>query len=335
MTAPVVQRRDLGPPGSLTELGRGGEGVVFDVANRPGIVFKEYLPRTGLVLRRDALERLVALPQQMTEAERRIIMSRTAWPTTVVVDGARLIGYLMPRIPDPYWRTHGARHDPRRVVCDWNFLAYQKQWSASTAIVSDVPRIEGRQVVALVMDLAATMRVLHRHDIVMGDVSGRNLLWTDQPEPRVFSIDCDAFRPEGGDAVGPPKESPDWGDPEVTGSRTNVASDLHKLGLATYRAIWAAAAQRPPATMDVPDGIPDVVIDLIRRSMQPTGRPSAEEWCTQLANALRFEGRPVVRLDNTSVRRTSAGPATGPITAHRPSRDDPPATGGRPVIPTR
>ena len=334
MTTPVIQRHDLGPPGSLTELGRGGEGVVFDVTARPGTVFKEYLPRTGLVLRRDALERLVALPARMSASDQRVLASRTAWPTALVIDGARLAGYLMPRIPDIYWRTHGARHDPRHVVCDWNFLAYRQQWSGSEAIVSDVPRATGRQALELVMDLARTMRILHRYDLVMGDVSGRNLLWTDKPEPRVFVIDCDAFRPEGGDAVCPSKESPEWDDPEVSGSRTTRASDVYKLGLAAYRAIWAASAKRPTGDLQLPEGVPDALADLVRRSVRPSGRPSAREWVDQLATALRFEGRPVVRID--AARRPgpgSDGPPTGPIAVTpTPRKEQPP--GGRPVIPT-
>jgi serine/threonine protein kinase len=242
----------------------------------------------------------------------------------------------MPRIPNEYWRTHGALHDPRKVVCEWNYLAYRKQWSSSSTIVSDVPVPADSDILKLLADLAKTMAVLHRHDIVLGDVSGRNLLWTDQPATTVFIIDCDAFRPQGHDAVNPPKESPDWGDPAVERSATTTASDVYKLGLAAYRALWSATAGRPPANLTPKDGVPDTIIDLILRSMRLEGRPTADEWARELTMLASFSGRPVVRLDRTPQPAPSPhAPAPSGTPRPAPSTDPGSPGTGRPSIPVR
>ncbi len=345
MTIPTIRRTDLAGPGVLTEIGKGGEGTVFDIAGRPGVVYKEYLPRTGLVLNRAALERLIARTADFTDHERQRIISRTAWPTDLVVDGARITGYVMPRIPETYWRTHGASHDPRRVPCDLNYLTYRAQWQTSKDLVSDVPRLDVPDILRLLADLSETMALLHRYGLVMGDVSGRNLLWTDRPALSVFVIDCDAFRPEGEEAVNPPKESPDWGDPAVKNGRTDRASDVYKLGLAAYRSLGARASRFPPMSPEPIEGVPDAVIDLIWRSIALDGRPSAAEWATTTRQLLQFGNRPVVAVNAPRPSPPTdppAAPATHPNGASAPAsasvRDAPPppspsGPSGRPVIP--
>ena len=327
MSVPTIQRAQLAGPGQLSEIGKGGEGTVFDIAGRPDVVYKEYLPRTGLVLNRRALEQLMLSLDEFSEHERKRVLSRAAWPTEVVLEGDRVVGYVMPRIPDTYWRTHGAPHDPRRVPCDLNYLTHRAHWQASAAIVSDVPRLDVPHILQLIADLAETMSVLHRHSLVMGDVSGRNLLWTDRPGHTIFVIDCDAFRREGEDAVNPPKESPDWGDPVVQYSRTDRASDVYKLALAAYRSLAAKASRFPPMQPEPIDGVPDAFIDLLWRSLANQGRPSSDEWARTTRQIVQFGDRPLVTLNVPP-----AAGISGPTTGREPGASGP---SSRPVIPVR
>lgn len=331
----TVQRSSLATPGALTEIGKGGEGTVFDVVGMSGVVYKEYLPRTGVILNRGALERLVEFPMELPATDRQRLDARLAWPSDIVLDGDRFCGYLMPRIPDAFWRTHGALHDPRRVACDWNYLTHRSHWQNSTSIVSDVPRLDAPDILRLVADLAETMAILHRHGIVMGDISGRNLLWTDRPGHAVYAIDCDAFRPEGEDAVTAPKESPDWGDPAVTHSRTNRASDVYKLGLAAYRALWSQASRTPPLRPEPRQGVPETIVDLIWSSLSPHDRPSADAWARTIRQTLAFGDRPIVALHRPSPS-PQLSPAPKETVSSTPPPDEEPEDGrGRPVIPVR
>lgn len=336
MSVPTIQRSDISAHGLLTEVGKGGEGIVFDVAGRPDLVYKEYLPRTGLVLNRAALEQLIGKLSDFTEHEQKKVLSRAAWPTTVVLEGARVVGYLMPRIPDVYWRTHGALHDPRHVPCDLNYLTHRAHWQASAAIASDVPRLDVPHILQLIADLAETMSILHRRELVMGDVSGKNLLWTDRPSLTVFVIDCDAFRVEGGDAINPPKESPDWGDPAVQHSRTNRASDVYKLALAAYRSLAAKASRFPPMHPEPIEGVPDALIDLIWRSLVNEGRPSSQEWGQTTRQIVQFGSRPLVALnDRTATATATAKPQPRRSQPGEPGEAGEAGPGTRPVIPVR
>ncbi len=338
MSPRLTQRADLSRDGRLTEVGKGGEGTVFDIEGRPDVVYKEYLPRTGLVLNRGAIEDLITVPARFSERHRNRILERTAWPNELVLDGDRVVGYLMPRIPAEYWRTHGAPHDPRRVACDWNYLTHRAQWQKSDSLVSDVPRIGITEILRLIADFAELMAILHTYEIVIGDVSGRNILWTDRPSLAVFLIDCDAFRPEGSDAVNPPKESPDWGDPSIDHSRTTRSSDVYKLALATYRSLWSQSSRFPPMSPNPIPEVPDAVVDLVWRSLAPEGRPSADEWARTIRQIIQFGDRPLVQLSRRTAATSRPEPATDAVpdvAAREAPGGEERGGGSRPVIPVR
>jgi hypothetical protein len=96
----------------------------------------------------------------------------------------------------------------------------------------------------------------------------------------------------------PPKQTPEWDDPTLTSYETTQASDVYKLALAAYRAVWIASSDRPPAdrgATPLPDGIPPELAQFIGSSVAPAGRPTAHDWMDGL-NAvlplLRSTGSP-------------------------------------------
>jgi hypothetical protein len=212
-------------------------------------------------------------------------------------------GFLMPLIGQQYFKRYGIRANPKNVACEWNYLSMRSKYEGNKNIYSEVPRVTPFGAFSAVVDLCKTMEILHRHNIVIGDISGRNLLWTDAPTLRVMVIDCDSFHPEGKVGVSPPKQSPDWEDPALTTPLTTKESDLYKLALAAYRGIWAATTDRPMAgnrpIPDVPDGVPEVLRSLIERSIGASPRPSAKEWVDSLKQAVAFNGRPNIAIDQS------------------------------------
>src|SRR3954452_16091686 len=93
----VVTLRELERDGPLELLGSGGEADVLSVGGRPAVAYKRYTA-TRRPSDRDALERLIALPAAMSDADRQLLLRRAAWPTALVVDAGRLCGVLMPRL---------------------------------------------------------------------------------------------------------------------------------------------------------------------------------------------------------------------------------------------
>jgi hypothetical protein len=301
MTAiPISQ---LARPGDLTEIGKGGEGRVYRIASMPGVVYKEFVDFPGHTPSRSALEELMGALQQMTPAEQTWLSDRTTWPRTLVLDGNKMKGFLMPIIGQQYFRKYGIRANPKTVACEWNYLSMREKYAQNKNIYSEVPRITPFGAFSAVVDLAKTIAILHKYQIVVGDISGRNLLWTDTPSLRVMVIDCDSFHPEGKVGVSPPKQSPDWEDPALTSALTTMHSDIYKLALAAFRGIWAATTDRPlagnKAIPPVTDGVPEVVRSLIERSVGNGARPTAQEWVDHLSQAVAFAGRPAIAVDNS------------------------------------
>lgn len=299
----VINFSQLARPGDLTEIGKGGEGRVYRIASMPGFVYKEFVDFPGHTPSRSALEELMVLLQQMTPAERSWLADRTTWPQTLVLDGNKMKGFLMPIIGQQYFRKYGIRANPKTVACEWNYLSMREKYAQNKNIYSEIPQVTPFGALSAVVDLAKTIAILHRYQIVVGDISGRNLLWTDTPSLRVMVIDCDSFHPEGKVGVSPPKQSPDWEDPALASPLTTMQSDIYKLGLAAFRGIWAATTDRPLAgnrpIPSVKDGVPEIVRSLIEKSVGSGPRPTAQEWVDNLSQAVAFAGRPAIAIDNS------------------------------------
>jgi len=309
-----VEYRSFSQSSQLVELGKGAEGKVFHSQSLGNHVYKEFLHNSRTVPNKAALERLVDLRGQWTSEESAWLLERTVWPETLVVDQGRLKGFLMPMIGQRFFRQYGIRSNPKKVPCEWNYLSMRTRFQTNPNLVSNVPNVSPLQAMLLVHDLAKSVMFFHRHNVIIGDISGRNLLWTDFPKFQVLIIDCDSFRVSGSGGVASPKQSPDWDDPDLQGKPTTQESDVYKLALAAYRAVWAATTERPQSPHHsvpaVPNGVPDVLRDLITRSMAKSGRPSAEEWVTELASAAAMKGRPAIKMGGAKTNAPAQGSPT-------------------------
>ena len=304
-----IEFRTLAASGQMVELGRGGEGAVFKVPNLGDKVYKEFLAASYTSPDHSALTRLIDLQSQWTPDEKTWLINRTVWPETMVLDNGVLKGFVMPGIQRRFFRKHGIRSNPRTVLCEWNYLSLRTRFHNNPNIVTEVPRVSPPDAHALVHDFAKTMKILHKHGVIIGDISGKNLLWTDTPSFQVMVIDCDSFRILGEGGVASPKQSPDWDDPHLNGKATSQESDVYKLAVAAFRAIWASGTDRPLAPNYVvpaaPPGIPNEIRELITRSLQPNDRPTADEWEKALAMPAMFRGRPAVKMGTTTGLRPS------------------------------
>lgn len=318
-----IQRSDLQSNGQLIELGRGNEGIVYRIAGDTSRVYKEYTSDCSTGPSRQALDALIHLRAGMSDADRSWLDLRAAWPQAVVDDGPRMAGFTMDPLPAGLYRRYGMRNAPKQVVCSWMYLAMQDPSRSNPLLLDEIPILTSRQLWALILDLSRLIELLHRHDIVLGDMSGGNLLWTDSPEPQAFLIDCDSFRLAGSGGVGTPKQTPDWDDPTLNGAPTNKESDIYKLGLAAFRAIAHAKTDRPTPAITSSYLEPYchsataavVLAGLIGASVASSNRPTASDWVNQMAQG----GRARVAMQ--------------PMPTHPPAQLPPPTLRGR--IPLR
>lgn len=152
-----------------TELGRGGEGAVFEVGNHPDLVAKMYheVP--------EALKsaKLAAMANGCTDRLSRI----SAWPTDTVrdADSGVVRGFLMKRV---------ARQKDIHVL-----------YGPKTRL-RDYPDATYRFLVHVAANLARAFAVIHEHGHVVGDVNQGGVCVSAQGT--VTLVDCDSFQISAG-----------------------------------------------------------------------------------------------------------------------------------------
>ena len=145
------------------ELGRGGEGAVYEASGLPGLAVKLY----SKPLSSDHVAKLQAMVATTNDR----LLKLTAWPMDVVDLGNRPAGFVMPRISGfrPAFELYGPKLRLQQFPkADWRFL------------------------VRVAANTARAFNVVHAVGDVIGDVNHGNLLVGQDATVRL--IDCDSFQ---------------------------------------------------------------------------------------------------------------------------------------------
>lgn len=147
------------------QLGRGGEGAVFDVSHKPDQVAKIYHklpdPKKQQKLR------------FMAESADQQLLSTVAWPQETLhkQPGGPVIGFIMPKIGagEPIHLIYNPAHRRKDYPnLTWSFLLYAAR------------------------NVAAAFAAIHEHGHVIGDVNQNSFIVN--PDSRVTLIDADSFQ---------------------------------------------------------------------------------------------------------------------------------------------
>ncbi|HEY0779747.1 MAG TPA: energy transducer TonB [Gemmatirosa sp.] len=279
------------------ELGRGGEGNVYEIADAPEFVAKLYhdVADAAKAEKLDAMVR--AASPALTEV--------AAWPTTTLHPrrsaggaDAPVVGLVMPRA---------------------NGAPIHRLYSPVSRR-TDFPNVDWQRLVIVAHNVAAAMAQVHAAGHVIGDVNQGNLLVA--PDGRVRLIDCDSFQIRDGSrwfacevGVGhftPPElqgrsfagvvRTPNhdafglavlvfhllfMGRHPFAGRYAGPGDMPLERAIAEFRFAFGRNADRvamapPPNTLPLADASPGVA-DLFERAFGPDGardgaRPTAVEW---------------------------------------------------------
>ncbi len=275
--------------GQLTlghQLGQGGQGTVYQVAKRKinksdgggwDVAYKEYSAAVLPQLDAAALAAQVDLLSELSGTEGRWLCDKTAWPAAVVERQGAACGFLMRAVPDRYqftFQSLNAATPGTQRLANLEYLLNDDSYVASVGLT-----ISDRDRLAILADLAATLTRLHRIGITVGDLSPKNLLFTTDPQPECFLIDCDAMRLRGATVL-PQAETPDWQIPAGEEKATRT-SDVYKLALLAIRLFARDQAATDPAALAA---ISPALGDLARASLNPDAarRPTPAAWAEQL-----------------------------------------------------
>lgn len=153
-----------------SELGKGGEATVYEVAGEARLVAKIFA--TPNLLKADKLRAMLANTAPPS--------SVCAWPTSTLHNGrgALPIGYLMPKIEKAF-------------ALDSIISPSQRK--------RDLPLADWRFIVHAARNLADGVAEIHRHHYVVGDLNENNVRVTTAGEIRF--IDCDSFQIPAGSRI--------------------------------------------------------------------------------------------------------------------------------------
>jgi DNA-binding helix-hairpin-helix protein with protein kinase domain len=150
------------------ELGRGGEGAVYDVPARPGSAAKIYLKPPDR-LKADKIKVMVDMATDRLTA-------LAAWPTaTLYTTGGILAGFEMPKLAGhrPVYQAYGPKLRLREFPkADWRFLVHTAG------------------------NVARAFRSMHAAGLVIGDVNHGNLFVA--ADATIRFIDTDSFQVTAG-----------------------------------------------------------------------------------------------------------------------------------------
>jgi len=263
-------------------LGRGGQGRVVEVLDNGGLaggralVAKWYLP--SVALDAAALTRLVAWRRSLDEATRAAVDGVACWPHAVLLRDGRAAGVLLPRVLPVFWldlRLPSGAHG--RVLRELQYLIARPE----LLVRRGVPDVDAGTRLRLLVRFVEAVALMHANDVVLGDLSVKNVLFSPAGRGRVHLLDCDALRLTGTNpAVGQPN-SPGWDDPAFPGTQ-NQQSDRYKLALTVLRVLARDFHTRDPD--DAAGLLGREYLPLLRAGLSgdPDARPPTAAWLRPL-----------------------------------------------------
>jgi hypothetical protein len=209
--------------GALEKLAKGGTATIYRVPDIEiglgPMVYKEYFDKTREHAGKEAmtagLRRFVRFRETLAPRQRMAWDARIVWPVCLVLDDdGTASGILMPLIPRQYFhslpKSSGGTHE---VVLNLDLLfgALDDPPAKHLSPMSVSDRL------GIVSGVAHAYGLMHRADVVLGDVSGFNVVFNPTVSPpSVLVIDVDSVRLVGNRPLaGNQAHTPGWEPPEA------------------------------------------------------------------------------------------------------------------------
>jgi hypothetical protein len=302
----VISRSSLG---HLEEIAVGGMARIYRAPDYrlPGdqfdLVYKQYKRRIGSVPLH-GLEQIVAVRERMHPQQRNLLDNQTTWPLRVIEAEGRAVGVLMRLIPDDFFQTLRLRSGkaytgPRELQYLLQDAVYCKRVGVGFA--------SPQERLAILRDFAHVLALLHKANVVYGDISTRNVIYKFAPKARAMLVDCDAVRVAGNAAIfGKQPHSPDWEPPEALAAKAllrrlkatnasmwelervrhrwavqNRETDVYKFGLALLRVLSPGSGGSVVRSISsAPRQLPREIRSQLELTLgdDPASRPDMRSW---------------------------------------------------------
>ncbi|MGB6162735.1 MAG: hypothetical protein WCF33_19975 [Pseudonocardiaceae bacterium] len=227
---PVVSEKSLGPLGSPISNNNGESEGVYPLIEHCGWllkVFKSHLITDADMTR---IDQLVALAANASASDRVLLNSHMSWPAARVTSTSHMTyGVVIPIAPPAYWvnlRLNESQTKYKPLEIDWLASAPEKCERHNVPVPNFANRVK------ICADIVAVAELLERHNLVYGDWSYANALWSaDECAGYVIDLDGCAFGTRT--SLG----TQNWDDPHATGKQTDTFSDRYGVALLLARCL--------------------------------------------------------------------------------------------------
>ena len=266
---------------SDTPFAEGGAAELFR-CDRRGLVYKRFrepIRASGSIAQ---LGKLVHIGRTLLVDEGQVPGSTPEasvnWPIDRVHDPTgSIVGVIIPEIPKKFFTDKG-------LVRGLDHLILARA-NPPDAIVR----------VPVLIRIAEIFSWLDAKDLVYGDFSQKNIVWSGPPEPGAYLIDTDGLKPQSP----PPREglvTPGWTDPRVASGAIPAHdhfSDWYGISLAMYRGLLLNPGnldRSPDGTWPKPNSFPNdmdpqvrlLIIRSLSHPLEANFRPPPHEWVSTL-----------------------------------------------------
>lgn len=262
------------------KFGSGGVGAVYrDVRNPTQCIKKFFKPVVGDKARQ--LAHLIDVASWARPSEQHVLETRFGWPLIGYGSPDRIEGFSMTYAPDDAQFIVQVAGKTKKLLLQSKYVMDDRFWVKNKALTSTRPHLDDQDRVSVAIEFLDAIEILHRHDLVYGDVSGNNICVRVGDYKSVFFLDADSI-------VSPdlrlqnPVRTPDW---ELTDGLDPVSADRALAALF----IWRILAEHPKARPSIKEArsLPGVVgtnCGVLLAELYETGSQAA---VTELRSAIR------------------------------------------------
>jgi hypothetical protein len=233
---------DLSNGGPILRDGGQTDGLRMCVApDLRTYLFKRYKAETSNDVHIPALMGMIRWRRELPDAERAALDDRCAWPIAAVGTPERVEGILVNLADRAMFERRTARsgavtETPRHL--DELTRGPDRAQRISQHYEIKKAYYEAPYKLAVLGELLDTVNWLHAHGYAVGDLQLRNAVFTTDPRPKAFLLDCDSCVPLDGEGAMPPVDPEQWKLPaEQQGRPFDATSDYYKFAWAVVRCV--------------------------------------------------------------------------------------------------